>query len=112
SHDRAQLRRQAQRIRQTDRAGQAGTQEEGLILPRPVFHNSVWLAALAVLLLPFLLVDVPPVLDYPNHLARIFVLAHPDDPILARFYAPNWHITPNLGFDPIAMLLLRVLPVH
>jgi len=72
-----------------------------------------WLAALiAALLLPFLLVDVPPVLDYPNHLARWFVLAHPGDPILSRFYAPNWHITPNLGFDPIAMLLLRLLPVH
>ena len=72
-----------------------------------------WLAALiAALLLPFLLVDVPPVLDYPNHLARWFVLAHPDDPILSRFYAPNWHITPNLGFDPIAVLLLRLLPVH
>ena len=28
------------------------------------------------------------------------------DPILSRFYAPNWHLTPNLGFDPIAMLLL------
>jgi hypothetical protein len=72
-----------------------------------------WLAALiAALLLPFLLVDVPPVLDYPNHLARWFVLAHGDDPILSRFYAPNWHITPNLGFDPIAMLLLKLLPVH
>ena len=75
--------------------------------------RNVWLAALiAALLLPFLAVDVPPVLDYPNHLARWFVLAHPDDPILSRFYAPNWHITPNLGFDPIAVLLLRLLPVH
>ena len=73
----------------------------------------LWPAALiAALLLPFLLVDVPPVLDYPNHLARWFVLAHPSDPILSRFYAPNWHITPNLGFDAIAMLLLKLLPVH
>lgn len=66
----------------------------------------------AGLVLPFFLVDVPPVLDYPNHLARFFVLAYPHDPILSRFYAPNWHITPNLGFDPVAMLLVRVLPVH
>jgi hypothetical protein len=72
-----------------------------------------WLAALlAALLIPFLLVDVPPVLDYPNHLARWFVLAHGDDPILSRFYAANWHITPNIGFDPLAVLLVKILPVH
>jgi hypothetical protein len=65
-----------------------------------------------LLLLPFALVDVPPVLDYPNHLARFFVLAHPDDPILSRFYAPHWGVVPNLGFDVIGMLLLKFLPVH
>ena len=71
------------------------------------------LAALAVvLLLPFALVDVPPVLDYPNHLARMFVLAHPHDPILSRFYAPHWAILPNLGFDVTGMVLLKLLPVH
>lgn len=67
---------------------------------------------LAVLLLPFALVDVPPVLDYPNHLARMFVLAHPGDLILSRFYAPHWAILPNLGFDMIGVLLLKMLPVH
>jgi hypothetical protein len=40
------------------------------------------------------------------------VLAHPGDAWLARFYAPDWHVTPNLGFDPFAMLLLRLVPVH
>jgi hypothetical protein len=65
-----------------------------------------------LLLLPFALVDVPPLLDYPNHLARIFVLAHPSDPILSRFYAPHWAILPNLGFDVIGVVLLKLLPVH
>lgn len=69
-------------------------------------------ALLGALLIPFALVDVPPVLDYPNHLARWFVLAHLHDPILSRFYAANWHITPNLGFDPVAVLLLAFLPAH
>ncbi|WP_022723709.1 hypothetical protein [Rhodopseudomonas sp. B29] len=75
-----------------------------------------WFAAAAalavVLLLPFLLVDVPPVLDYPNHLARYFVLAHPDDPILSQFYAPHWRILPNLGMDVIGAALLKVSSVH
>lgn len=74
-----------------------------------------WSAAAAVaivLVIPFVLVDVPPVLDYPNHLARFFVLAHPDDPVLSQIYAPNWRILPNLGMDVIGALLLRVVDVH
>jgi hypothetical protein len=73
------------------------------------------LAALALtiaLASPLLLVDVPPVLDYPNHLARIFVLAHPHDPVLSQFYAPHWRIVPNLGMDVLGTALLKVLPVH
>lgn len=66
----------------------------------------------AVLALPFLLVDVPPVLDYPNHLARLYVLAHPDDPLLSQMYAPNWRILPNLGMDVIGVALLRFTDVH
>ncbi|WP_316181171.1 MULTISPECIES: hypothetical protein [unclassified Bradyrhizobium] len=65
-----------------------------------------------VLALPFLLVDVPPVLDYPNHLARLFVLAHPDDPVLSQMYAPNWRVLPNLGMDVIGVALLRFTDVH
>jgi hypothetical protein len=69
-------------------------------------------ALLLVLVAPFALVDVPPVLDYPNHLARFFVLAHPDDPVLSQMYAPNWRILPNLGMDLIGAALLRVTEVH
>lgn len=74
-----------------------------------------WAAAaalLVVLLVPLLMVDVPPVLDYPNHLARYFVLAHPDDPILSQVYAPHWRILPNLGMDVIGAALLKVSSVH
>ena len=66
-----------------------------------------------VLLAPLLIVDVPPLLDYPNHLARVFVLASlPHDPVLARFYAAHWSIIPNLALDLVAPPLLLVLPVH
>ena len=67
----------------------------------------------AVLLAPLLIVDVPPLLDYPNHLARIFVLASlPHDPVLARFYAAHWSIIPNLALDLAGPPLLHILPVH
>jgi hypothetical protein len=75
-----------------------------------------WLTLTALcllLLIPLLVVDLPPLLDYPNHLARAFVLASlPNDPILARFYAPHWSIIPNLGLDLIAPPLIYILPVH
>ncbi len=70
------------------------------------------LALAIALAVPFFVVDVPPVLDYPNHLARYFVLAHPDDPILSQMYAPHWGILPNLGMDVIGASLLRVTSVH
>lgn len=74
-----------------------------------------WTLALAalVLLAPLLLVDVPPLLDYPNHLARAYVLAFgADDPILSRFYAPDWSVIPNLAVDLLLPPLLGLMPVH
>ena len=41
----------------------------------PVAWRLSLLGLCAILLAPLLLVDVPPLLDYPNHLARLFVLA-------------------------------------
>ena len=71
-------------------------------------------AALCVTLLaPLALVDVPPLLDYPNHLARAVVLAFGGtDPILSRMYAAHWAIIPNLGTDLVLPPLLHALPVH
>jgi hypothetical protein len=70
-------------------------------------------AAATVLLLPLLITDVPPILDYPNHLARLVLLhAGPDDPVLGRFFEPHWTIIPNLAIDVIGTPLLGLLPVH
>lgn len=65
-----------------------------------------------VLLAPLLVIDVPPLSDYPNHLARFFILAHPDDPVLSKMYAPHWTILPNLGMDVIGAGLLRITDPH
>jgi hypothetical protein len=67
----------------------------------------------AILLAPLALVDIPPLLDYPNHLARATVLAFgAADPFLSRMYAAHWSIIPNLGTDLVLPPLLRVLPIH
>jgi hypothetical protein len=67
----------------------------------------------AALLGPLLIADVPPVLDYPNHLARFALLAAgPDDPVLGPMFTPHWAIIPNLAIDVIGPPLLRLMPVH
>lgn len=79
--------------------------------PDPVWFLLA-LALAANLAIPFFLVDVPPVLDYPNHLARYVVLAHPDDPILSQMYTPRWAILPNIGLDAAAVVLLKFFDPH
>ena len=77
---------------------------------------SWWVAATFAGLLaivPLFLVDVPPLEDYPNHLARAYVLVFgAQDPFLSRMYEPSWHVVPNLGMDLIVPPFLRVLPLH
>jgi hypothetical protein len=70
-------------------------------------------ALCVVLLAPLALVDLPPLLDYPNHLARAVVLAFGNsDPVLSQMYAAHWGIIPNLGMDLMLAPLLHVLPIH
>jgi hypothetical protein len=67
----------------------------------------------AALLGPLLIADVPPLLDYPNHLARFVLLAFGSkDPVLGSMATAHWAIIPNLAADMIGPALLRLLPVH
>ena len=46
-----------------------------------------------LLVLPLFLVEMPPLEDYPAHLARMYALAFgAQDPFLSQMYAPSWHI--------------------
>lgn len=74
---------------------------------------TVLAGACAVLLAPLLLVDVPPLLDYPNHLARMYVLAFgARDPILSHMYQQHWAIIPNLAIDLVMPAMLHIMPVY
>ena len=72
------------------------------------------LAAVAIILLaPLLITDVPPVLDYPNHLARLVLLAAgKNDTVLGPIVTQSWSIVPNLAGDVIGLVLVHALPVH
>jgi len=71
-----------------------------------------WLTVLALCLLllaPLLFADVPPIVDYPNHLARLFILAHAgQDPVLDSIWRPHWAIIPDLGIDLVIPPLMRI----
>ena len=74
---------------------------------------SVLAGTCAVLLVPLFLVDVPPLLDYPNHLARMYVLAFgAHDPILSQMYQQHWAIIPNLAIDLVMPEMLKLLPIY
>lgn len=87
--------------------------------PRPAFAVKPWhllalhLLALLVVAAPLAAAQYPPLADYPNHLARIHVLAHlGQDPLLAERYAANWSVLPNLAVDALLVPLARLISVY
>jgi hypothetical protein len=71
----------------------------------------VW-SAFALLLtlsaVPVFSTVLPPLLDYPNHLARMHLLAEGGD----AFYSVRWAALPNLAEDLIVPPLARVMPLE
>ncbi len=70
-------------------------------------------ACLLLLLLPLALVEMPPLLDYPNHLARVDVLSHlRTDPFLAEHYTVSLKPVPNLLMEAVMLPLAGLLPLY
>ncbi|MBZ5644323.1 MAG: hypothetical protein LAO19_16320 [Acidobacteriia bacterium] len=68
----------------------------------------------AMLVAPIWMVRFPPLLDYPNHLARSFVLAHLHDPAFTfgNFYRADWGAYPYLGMDASLAILRELFPME
>ena len=67
-----------------------------------------------VVLIPLFGSDLPPLVDYPNHLTRMFLLAGPE-PLpghLSDYYRVHWRPLPNLAMDVIVPLLARFMPLE
>ena len=67
-----------------------------------------------LLVAPIWLVAYPPLLDYPNTLARTYILARLRDPgsHFHQFYQAAWGLYPYLSADVILVGLNRVLPAE
>ena len=80
-----------------------------LIRRRAAFR--VWSAFALLMVLaavPVFSTVLPPLFDYPNHLARMHVLAEGGN----QFYAVHWRPLPNLAQDLIVPPLTRVMPLE
>lgn len=78
----------------------------------PIFL-SVFAVLLFVSLVPIGLVRFPPLVDYPNHLARMHLLVHLESSnILSEFYRVEWTLLPNLAMDVIVPLLTKIFPLE
>src|ERR1700733_12934185 len=86
--------------------------------PAVFWFPSIRLAAVLIvavmLLLPIWTAAFPPLLDYPNHLARAFVLSHLRDPSFSfgQFYRSDWGPYPYLGMDALLAVLARLFPIE
>jgi hypothetical protein len=81
----------------------------------PPSAATILVLALATLLalVPVVVFVVPPLADYPNHLARMHVIDTIGvDPDLARYYAIHWRIIPNLAMDLVVPQLARIVDIY
>jgi hypothetical protein len=67
------------------------------------------IAAAALLVVPIWIVKYPPLLDYPNHLARVFILTHINNPNyqFADYYTVTFGAFPYLTMDVLLMWLQK-----
>jgi hypothetical protein len=67
---------------------------------------------LTFVLRPLIATEIPPLVDYPNHLARMHILSSiGGDPVLAGAYRVEWRLVPNLAIDLIVPGLARLMPL-
>jgi hypothetical protein len=73
----------------------------------------VVLLLVIIALVPLWSVDLPPLVDYHNHLARQYILANlPHSDQLQSFYQPNWQVAPYLAMDVIVQGLAKWVSVE
>gem|GEM_PF-5033196 len=61
--------------------------------------------------IPIWIVKYPPLVDYPMHVARAYLLSLPQDGQgITEFYQAKWQPIPNLGMDIIVSQIMHFMP--
>jgi hypothetical protein len=80
---------------------------------RPAHILALFALLIGAVSIPVLTHRLPPLSDYVNHLARMYVIdAIDSDPYLAKFYEIQWQIIPNLVMDLIVPVLARAISIY
>lgn len=74
---------------------------------------ALYAALMAAAILPLLAVTVPPLVDYPNHLARAHVLSAIDEtPVLQDSYTAQRHISTNMPMSILVPAMAKVMDIY
>jgi hypothetical protein len=83
---------------------------------RPGSDRSVAFVVFALLaaasLLPVLLTPIPAMVDYPNHLARMYILSQNGTLDANPYYEMAWALYPNLAMDLLVPQMARLISVE
>jgi len=66
----------------------------------------------AVSFLPVLLTPIPAMVDYPNHLARMYILSQNGTADANPYYEVAWALYPNLAMDLLVPQMARLISVE
>jgi hypothetical protein len=72
----------------------------------------VFVLLTAASLLPVLLTPIPAMVDYPNHLARMYILSQNGAPDANPYYEVAWALYPNLAMDLLVPRMARLTSVE
>lgn len=74
---------------------------------------TVYTLVALIALTPLAVIDVPLLADYPNHLARMYILSNLDDNLfLSEYYTKSFDFIPNLAMDLITPLAIEFIPLN
>ncbi len=82
------------------------------LLARPQAGPLLFAALFVLALVPVLVTPIPAMVDYVNHLARMYLLAADGTPQASRFYSVRWSLTPDLAMDLVVPQLARWVGVE
>lgn len=72
----------------------------------------LYITLFLLIVYPLFIVRHPPLQDYANHLARMYILKNHDNILLGRYYQVAWNFIPNLLIDITIPILSTVLTLE
>jgi hypothetical protein len=82
------------------------------VTPDHLEPRIIFAILLGLSLSPVLLVPIPAMVDYPNHLARMYILSRAGTPDANPFYQVVWALYPNLAMDLLIPQMARLIGVE